>query len=141
MSDVESCDRCAIVSVLAELALTADTSDLDVYLQWYTDDAVWEAHGIDGGVSGVRRGREEIRVAAEQRRASGLQGPGTATRHTLSTTAIEFESPVVATSRSVFAFYGSTTGTPELLSMGCYDDRLHRTADGWRLAHRVITLG
>ena len=70
-----------------------------------------------------------------------MQGPGTATRHVLTTTAIFVESDDRATARSYFMFYGDTASQPVLRNMGQYDDVLVRRERGWQLAHRTITFG
>ena len=43
-----------------------------------------------------------------------------------------------ASGRSIFHFYTGTDGAPVLAIIGVYHDRFRRTAEGWRLAHRVI---
>ena len=85
------------------------------------------------------RGRTEVRDGAEQRRAVGMQGPGTHTLHLISTIAVEFDvdAPDVARATAYWTYYTGTNTTPTLNSMGKYDNILRRTDDGWRLAHRV----
>ena len=68
--------------------------------------------------------RGDPRPAREERRASGLQGPGTESRHVLTTIAVDVESDDRATARSYFMFFGSTSTTPTLRTMGQYDDVL-----------------
>ena len=46
-----------------------------------------------------------------------------------------------ATARSYYLFFGDTTTTPSLRTMGQYDDVFVRGERGWQLAHRTITLG
>jgi 3-phenylpropionate/cinnamic acid dioxygenase small subunit len=132
-----------IRTVLARIAQLADGGDLDEYLTLFTEDAVWAMpdNPSVGMLANERRGHAEIRAGAEERRASGLQGPGTASRHVLTTTAVTFESDDRATVRSYFLFFASTTTQPELRTMGQYDDVLVRGARGWQLAHRTITPG
>ena len=132
-----------IRNVLARIAQLADTGDLDEYLTLFTDDAVWAMpdNPAIGMLANERRGHAEIRAGAEERRASGLQGPGTETRHVLTTTAVNVESDDRATVRSYFLFFESTTSEPVLRTMGQYDDVLVRGAIGWQLAHRTITVG
>ncbi len=133
----------AIRNVLARIAQLADTGDLDEYLTLFADDAVWAMpdNPAVGMVANEKRGHVEIRAGAEERRASGLQGPGTDSRHVLTTISVDVESDDHATVRSYFMFYGSTSTQPVLRTMGQYDDVLVRGANGWQLQHRVITVG
>ena len=132
-----------IRTVLARIAQLADTGDLDEYVTLFTADAVWAMPDNPslGMPASEKRGIAEIRAGAEERRAGGVQGPGTNTRHVLTTTAVFVESDERATARSYFMFYGSTTSQPVLRNMGQYDDVLVRGARGWQLAHRTITFG
>jgi 3-phenylpropionate/cinnamic acid dioxygenase small subunit len=132
-----------IRTALARIAQLADTGDLDEYLTMFTDDAVWGMpdNPSIGMLANERRGHAEIRAGAEERRASGLQGPGTASRHVLTTTAVHLESDDRATVRSYFLFFQNTTTEPVLRTMGQYDDVLVRSERGWQLAHRTITPG
>jgi 3-phenylpropionate/cinnamic acid dioxygenase small subunit len=132
-----------IRNVLARIAQLADTGDLDEYLTLFVDDAVWSMpdNPAIGMLANERRGHAEIRAGAEERRASGLQGPGTQTRHVLTTTAVSVERDDRATARSYFLFFESTTTQPLVRTMGQYDDVMVRGERGWQLAHRTITVG
>jgi 3-phenylpropionate/cinnamic acid dioxygenase small subunit len=132
-----------IRSLLARIAQLADTGDLDEYLTLFADDAVWAMPDNPslGMPASEKRGIGEIRAGAEERRAGGVQGPGTNTRHVLTTTAVFVESDDRATARSYFMFFGSTASQPVLRNMGQYDDVLVRGERGWQLAHRTITFG
>jgi 3-phenylpropionate/cinnamic acid dioxygenase small subunit len=132
-----------IRSLLARIAQLADTGDLDEYVTLFTDDAVWAMPDNPslGMPASEKRGIAEIRTGAEERRAGGVQGPGTETRHVLTTTAVFVESDHRATARSYFMFYATTTTQPTLRNMGQYDDVLMRGNGGWQLAHRTITFG
>jgi 3-phenylpropionate/cinnamic acid dioxygenase small subunit len=132
-----------IRTVLARIAQLADTGDLDEYLTCFADDAVWAMpdNPAVGMAANEKRGHAEIRAGAEERRASGLQGPGTDSRHVLTTVAVSVESESRATARSYFQFYGTTSTAPTLRTMGQYDDVLVKGERGWQLAHRAITVG
>jgi 3-phenylpropionate/cinnamic acid dioxygenase small subunit len=132
-----------IRTVLARIAQLADSGDLDEYLTLFTDDAVWGMpdNPAIGMLANERRGHADIRAGAEERRATGLQGPGTNTRHVLTTTAVHLEGDDRATVRSYFLFFEATTTEPLVRTMGQYDDVLVRGATGWQLAHRIITPG
>ena len=132
-----------IRTVLARIAQLADGGELDEYLTLFAEDAVWAMpdNPSVGMLANEKRGHAEIRAGAEERRASGLQGPGTQSRHVLTTVAVDLQSDDRATVRSYFLFVVDTTTTPSIRTMGQYDDVLVRTADGWKLAHRTITVG
>ena len=132
-----------IRTLLARIAQLADTGDLDEYLTCFADDAVWAMpdNPAVGMSANEKRGHAEIRAGAEERRASGLQGPGTDSRHVLTTVAVSVESDTRATARSYFQFYGTTSTAPTLRTMGQYDDVFVKGERGWRLAHRAITVG
>ena len=132
-----------IRTVLARIAQLADTGDLAEYLTLFTDDAVWAMpdNPSVGMKANAKRGHAEILAGAQERRASGLQGPGTDSRHVLTTIAIDVEGEDRATARSYFLFVGSTSTTPTIRTMGQYDDVLVKGERGWQLAHRTITVG
>ncbi len=126
-----------IRNAIARIALLADQGDLDDYVDQFTEDAVWDFP------NGPRRGRDDIRAGAEERRAGGVTGPGSATRHVLTTVSVQLDTGAddTATADSYFLFYQHTTTTPTLFNMGHYHDTFARQGDVWRLARRDITLG
>jgi 3-phenylpropionate/cinnamic acid dioxygenase small subunit len=132
-----------IRTLLARIAQLADTGDLEEYLTLFAEDAVWGMpdNPAVGMTANEKRGHAEILAGAQERRASGLQGPGTDSRHVLTTIAIDVQSDDRATARSYFMFFGTTSTTPTLRTMGQYDDVLVKGQGGWQLAHRVITVG
>jgi 3-phenylpropionate/cinnamic acid dioxygenase small subunit len=142
MSSVADADA-EIRSLLARIAHLADIGDLDDYIALFADDAVWAMpdNPSMGMPASEKRGIDEIRAGAEERRAEGRQGPGTNTRHVLTTTSVVVESDDRATARSYFMFFGDTATQPTLRNMGQYDDVLVRGERGWQLAHRTITFG
>ena len=128
-------DELAIRNVIARVAQLADTGDLDEYLTLFTEDASWEMPGV-----APRQGHGDIRTGAEERRASKLQGPGANSRHVITTTAIWTDGDS-ATGRSYWMFVTNTIEQPTVSLIGQYDDTFVRTATGWRLARRAITMG
>ena len=132
-----------IRTLLARIAQLADTGDLEEYLTLFTEDAVWGMpdNPAVGMTANEKKGHAEILAGAQERRASRLQGPGTESRHVLTTIAIDVESDDRATARSYFMFFGSTSTAPTLRTMGQYDDVLVKGERGWQLARRRITVG
>jgi 3-phenylpropionate/cinnamic acid dioxygenase small subunit len=131
---VSTGDEVAVASLIARIAQLADDGDLDDYVQCFTEDARWDMPGA------ARRGRADIMAGAIERRATGGTGPGSATRHSVSTIAVSVDRDT-ATASAYWQFWASTTTSPVLQLMGRYDDVFRRGPAGWQLDHRVITFG
>jgi 3-phenylpropionate/cinnamic acid dioxygenase small subunit len=127
-------DDAAIRSLVARIAHLADTGDVEDYVDCFTADACWDMPG------GPRRGHAEIRRGSQERRGAGEAGPGTATRHVVGTMAVDVDGDR-ARATSYFQFFVATQTAPQLQLMGQYDDEFVRIPEGWRVAHRRITLG
>lgn len=132
-----------IRNVIARLAQSADSGDLDEYVSLMTHDVVWAmpASPHVGVAASERRGHDEIGAGARDRTAAGLQGPGSDTMHTITTTSIRVDGDDRATADSSFVFWETTSTAPTPKSIGRYHDSFHRTVDGWKLARRTITFG
>jgi 3-phenylpropionate/cinnamic acid dioxygenase small subunit len=133
-----------IRTLLAKLARLADIGEVDDYLELFTDDAVWVMPAIpqSGLVPSERRGIGEIAAGVRERRSAGVQGPGTNTAHVVTTIAVTPESDAAAIAESVWMFLADTASpSPRIQGFGRYRDTVVRTAAGWRLARREITLG
>ena len=131
-----------IRNLIAALAINADVGEIDEYAALFTDDAVWEmpANPSMGLEASVKKGREDIVAGVRERRASGVQGPGSGTWHSITTQQIAVSGDE-ASGRVYYQFLGKVDGKPSMLTLGRYADRYVRTSDGWRLAHRTIHLG
>jgi 3-phenylpropionate/cinnamic acid dioxygenase small subunit len=128
-------DELEIRNLLARLLWEADNAgidDLDTYVSCFTEDAEWEMFGD------VRRGHEDLRHGAEERRRTGMMGPGTTVFHFLACTEVSFEGDQKATARSYIQAYRNGPHDPELFLMGQYHDVVRRTETGWKLAKRVV---
>ena len=128
-------DELEIRNLVARLAHLADMGDLEEYVSLFTEDASWEMPGSP------RRGHADIMAGAKERRAVGTTGPGSNTRHVISTLAVHTDGTDVASSDSYWQFFGNTTTTPAASLMGHYHDTLQRTPGGWKLARREISFG
>lgn len=131
-------DELAIHRLLAELIWHADTTPiegLDDYVACFTEDAEWEMFGD------VRRGHADLRAGAEDRRRSGMMGPGTNVRHFLGCTLIRFTGPATATAKSYIQAYKDAAANPTLFLMGEYHDSFRLTDQGWKLAKRQVKFG
>lgn len=127
-------DELEVRNVLARLALLSDGGDLEAYVQLWTSDAAWEMPGAP------RYGHDAIRQGGLDRRTSGEAGPGSASRHLVSTVAVAVDGDE-AVAESYWQFFTETTTTPVLRMLGHYRDTLVRTDGGWRVARRQITIG
>jgi ketosteroid isomerase-like protein len=128
-------DDLAIRTALAWIAHYSDAGDLDDYAAQFTTDASWEWPPAP-----PRRGRAEIRAAGAARRAAGQTGPGTHTRHVITTVAVSVTGDA-AIAESYWQFYTGTDAAPVLRLMGSYRDTFRRTTVGWHLARRQVTTG
>jgi ketosteroid isomerase-like protein len=128
--------------LIAGLAVRADNGDIDDYVSLFTEDAVWEMppNPATGLAAAHRKGRADIAEGVQERRAAGVQGPGSGTMHGISTQQIEVSGDD-ASGHVYYQFYGTRDGAPVLLTFGQYHDRYRRTTDGWKLAHRAIIIG
>src|SRR5205823_5551423 len=108
-------DELAVRNVIASLALLADDGDLDDYVALFTPDAQWEMPGAP------RHGYADIRAGAEARRATGGAGPGSATRHMVTTTAVVIDGER-AVARSHWLFLTDTATAPKIQLAGAYVD-------------------
>jgi 3-phenylpropionate/cinnamic acid dioxygenase small subunit len=133
-----------IADLLARIAHLADDGELHDYLECFTQDAVWELRSATaaGAQPDRRVGRADIGEGVLARRSVGLQGPGSQTRHVITTIEVVRETDSRAEVVSYWQFYVNTAGTPTLVAMGRYDDELRREgAAGWSVAARRITSG
>jgi uncharacterized protein (TIGR02246 family) len=127
-------DELAVRNLVARVAQYADGPDVDAYVALFTTDAVWDMPGAP------RQGHAEIRAGSEERRAAGQIGPGSNTRHVVSTMAVTVDGDL-AVADSVWQFYVDTNTAPKLQLMGTYHDECLRVGTEWRLARRQITIG
>ena len=125
-------DETEIRNLLSQIAQLSDEGTLEDYIACFTEDAIWGGSGFP-----ERKGHHEILAGARERRANGISGPGSNTRHLISTSRFEVAGDT-ARARSVFLFYSDTLGNPVLDIMGVWEDELRRTETGWKLARRAI---
>jgi 3-phenylpropionate/cinnamic acid dioxygenase small subunit len=145
MSGIETrrvADELEIRNLVARLAHLADHGELSEYIALFTEDAVWGFQAKPGQAATypLRHGRADILAGAKDRRSSGTTGPGSHSRHVLTSTWVKVEGDS-ATSGSYLVFYRNCNAVPELVNFSVYADRFRRTPEGWRLAERLIELG
>jgi len=135
-------DDAEIRNLIARIAQTADSGTVEEYLACFTDDAEWAmpANPALGLAASSRQGHDAIREGVVERRTAGVQGPGSSSRHVITTTAITVTADT-ATARSYWQYWNDTATAPKVNSMGQYDDEFRRTGQGWQLSRRSIVLG
>ena len=114
---------------------SVERRDGKTFAQLFTEDCDWLMPGAP------RKGREDIRKGSAERRAAGGVGPGSNSRHMISTTVVEFPGPDEAVVDSYFTYVVDTHETPRVQLVGHYQDTLRRTSEGWLMARREITFG
>ena len=124
-----------IRNLVARVAQLADYGDLDEYVNLYTEDGRWEYPGAP------RRGRADILAGARERRADNVTGPGSASRHVITTVAVRVVDDRSATADSYWLFLNDTATIPVLARMGHYHDEIRFNEGRWQIARRDITLG
>lgn len=136
---LRAADRSEIVDLIARVARLADSGTPEEYIACFADDPIWElaqAQGLPLDPQ-VVRGREAILAGVLERRAAGVQGPGTHTIHAVQRTTVQVTGET-ARAASIFLYYTQSDQTPQLAALGQYDDTLVRENGQWLLAKRVI---
>lgn len=126
-------DRAEIHDLMSRYALAIDTGDWDTLDRVFTSDAQID-YTSSGGIAGTFA---EIKDWLPK-----VLGLFAATQHYVSNITVDFSGDgATATSRTYLYNPMSLKQEDGSLSLftigGYYDDRLVRTADGWRIAERV----
>jgi hypothetical protein len=125
-------DHAAIRNVIGLTALLGDEGAPEDYRRVYAPDATWRMGDA------VQRGADEIVAAAAARRAEGVSGPGSGTRHLVLPMTIE----VAGDTAMAISYYAFLAGTAVAAS-GTYRGQLARTGPGhgWQIRRREIIPG
>ena len=127
----------ACTRLVLQAAAHVDRGEPAALAALFTPDAVLERPG-----GACLQGRAAIQAAYEQRPAERI------TRHLVSNTLVDLLSPTEARAESqVLLWTGSAAdaagprGRPASNDpvVGAFDDRCVKTADGWRIAHRIAS--
>jgi ketosteroid isomerase-like protein len=124
-------DRTAVIDTVNRYATALDARDWALLDEVFTPDAVG-----DFG-AGLLQGREAVRELV--RRTLGGSGPS---QHLLANHCVELDGDAarcVCQVRALSAGAGRAAGRSYEL-IGEYRDRLVRTPDGWRIAHREMII-
>ena len=132
---MSAADELQIRNLIAQMAQVADEcQDLAEYGALFCEDAHWEIKG-----QSAFRGREQIIAGAAQRRSEGLVGPGSHTRHVITTLQVQVEGEH-ASATCTCLFYTDTATQPTVRALTKYSDEFVRTPEGWRMSRRLIEL-
>ena len=124
----ELLEKQSIIEVGLRYASAVDTRDIDRFLSCFTPDARWYSDVHDA------RGHQEI-AEAMQRAATHLD----AAQHVATNFEVTLDGDR-ATMRSCYiATHVKAPLEPYVLA-GAYDDELVKTADGWRIRSRKLTI-
>lgn len=132
-------DEGEIRNLIARIAMTADTGDLDDFVNLYAQDARVEMRSPAGGppLAPPDEGVAAIVAGSKQRRADGITGPGSGMVHALQTSAIAVSGDA-ARAQTYLVLYRNAHTKPDLSAILIYNDAFVRTAQGWRLKERTI---
>jgi ketosteroid isomerase-like protein len=124
-------DEFAIQQTLNTYSYSATTGDLEAMVATYAPDGVWEVPGIGA----LCTGHAEILAASQ-----GIAGSIEYIVQMNSPALIEVDGDT-ATAQSIIRECGKYAGRDTCLEvLGLYDDKLVRTAEGWRFAKRTFTV-
>lgn len=119
-------DRLAIHDLLAMHGHLVDAGELERLAELFSDDVVYDLTPLGGTVL------EGVDAIAASARALGESNP---VAHLVTNIVIQERGSEV-TARSKFLGVRSDGS----VGSGVYEDVLRRTADGWRIAHRRVSL-
>ena len=124
-------DRLEIDDLLTRYATAVDTKDWDLFAACFTPDAYIDytsAGGIKGTLSEVQRWLAQVLVAFPM------------TQHLVTNRAVVIDGNSATSRSGVFnpmGLPGDAGGLVLFFEGGYYNDKLVRTAAGWRIAERV----
>lgn len=122
-------DRLEILELAARYSRSVDRGDPEALAALFTEDAVWES-----SAAGIRRGRDAI-LEEFRRRASQAH----TRKHWISNPVIEGDGDRASLTLDLLVLH-LDDGDLRLGTSGVYEDTLTREPQGWRIAHRRITV-
>lgn len=115
----------AIRRLLADYCLATDSGDTERWIGCFADEVVWE-----GGAFGHFEGKEAARAYHRQAGEASKNF-----RHVTANSSIDLDGER-ATVRSYAQVYDISGGTPKIVFLGIYDDRLCKRDDRWQIMTR-----
>jgi uncharacterized protein (TIGR02246 family) len=130
VGDVDLETRQEVADVLVRYATGIDRRDWALLRSCFTDDC-----DADYGDIGHWHGADEITAWMEQ--AHAACGP---TLHRITNQTVARHGDVLAARSYVDAIVMGADNATGVRAIGCYDDELERSGDGWQIARRTFTL-
>lgn len=122
-----------------QMARIGDLESALAVIDLYTEDGIWESPQLNAR----REGKAANLQFSRQLYVDGDAKARGAHRHFVSNVQIDVEDAENATGFAYWMFYqenSSTLGLKEIAMMGQYKDRFRKTAEGWRLARRIVEI-
>jgi hypothetical protein len=124
--------RAAIVAAAHAYARAVDIPDFAKAVEIFREDGIFDMPG-----QGEVRGREAISAIMQERELRRRAGvDGCFQRHNITTSVVELDGP----SAALATHYVLVVTELGLDHMGRYEDRLAKTSDAWRVAHRRVSV-
>lgn len=132
------------MSATSDMAMLLDEREIEQLMVHYIDrvdanDPVGAAACFTPDGIGIYWGEYQGREAIASRLREILDA-FTATSHHLSNVAIQVDGDVATAQSYVYAFHRTVEDRSQLHVWGRWIDRLMRTQEGWRFAHREVLL-
>ncbi|MEM1411430.1 MAG: nuclear transport factor 2 family protein [Pseudomonadota bacterium] len=134
-------DRFAISEVIAQYAYRWDAKDAEGFARLFTEDAVFEVSANGKLVpQGRLEGRPAILAYAKNAYAGRLAGKQSR-HHMTSLVFLALSTERATTENLVLVTHQSKDdATPQNRVSGVYRNQWRKTADGWQIARRLLTL-
>jgi hypothetical protein len=120
----------AVRDVAHRLAYASDTAPLEEWAELLADDVVIDIFGE------VATGKESAKAGSTARRAAGRTGPGSGSRHLVTTVVVDVTSETEAEA-SVTVLFTQGGAAVESTRVVTYQDAYRRDGGRWLLARRV----
>jgi 3-phenylpropionate/cinnamic acid dioxygenase small subunit len=122
--------------LVAVSSLLTDRGDLDDFAAILEPDVSWQMP------DGLTVGAADVMAGMRSRREAGHTGPGSNTKHVVTTLFVHRAGADRAVAESNWIFYADTDGTPRPAGAGRYFDTFRRSDQGaWRFESRVSARG
>lgn len=136
MTTMNADDKLAIHELLSRAAYSFDEHDLDMLEGCYAEDATLRVDIADGQTFGPFEGREAIMGLMKVT----LDSQSDTRRHIICNFIFEDAGESHAVVVSTVVVTSAEDGEIGLVTSGVYRDRVAKTAQGWRIADRLLKL-
>ncbi|MBL6752579.1 MAG: nuclear transport factor 2 family protein [Nevskia sp.] len=132
-------DRTAIIDNIYAYSYAWDGQDIESFLKVFTDDGVWEVYA-SGATEPELRLPNPAAIRAWGTERLGRRKGKFVSRHFQTNTVFDHLDANSARTRTMVlvSHQGIDDAAPKPMLMGVYYDEHRRTAQGWRIRHRVV---